>query len=216
MVASSAILGETIATAVGSAWAFAMDGAPRVAVTFFGDGVCEEGIFHETLNFAAVKNVPVIFVCANNGLSTNTPLSVRQPAGHEIWKWAAGYGMPSVRVDGNDVFAVHDAAVKAVAHAKSGKGPSFIEGTTFRARVHVGYETDDMKGYRFRAREDVEAGMKLDPINRATAALLANGSCSQADIDEMYAAARRAMDEAVAVAKASPFPSVDELLVGTY
>src|SRR5436190_2818228 len=115
LIASSAILGETIATAVGSAWAFKMDGSSRIAVSFFGDGVTEEGIMHESLNFASVLQVPVLFVCANNGLSTNTPLSVRQAKVHEIWKWAAGYNIASEHVDGSDVFAVHEAALRAVA-----------------------------------------------------------------------------------------------------
>jgi pyruvate dehydrogenase E1 component alpha subunit len=215
-IASSAILGETMATAVGSAWAFKMDGLRRVAVTFIGDGVCEEGIFHECMNFAAVKKVPVIFACANNGLSTNTPLSVRQPEGNKIWKWAAGYGMPSVQVDGNDVFAVHAAAVKAVEHARSGNGPYFIEAPTFRARVHVGFETDEMKGYRFRSREAVEAGMKLDPIPSAARKLIADGVCTQADVDAWTEEARRESYDAVARAKVSPFPPVDELMVGIY
>src|SRR5438128_2226875 len=84
---------------------------------------------------------------AYSGLSTNTPLSVRQPKGHQIWKWAAGYNIASALVDGNDVFAVHDAATTAVAHIRSGQGPYFLEATYFRARVHVGYETDAMKHY---------------------------------------------------------------------
>lgn len=216
LVASSAILGETIATAVGSAWAFKMDGLPRVAVTFFGDGVCEEGIVHEALNFASVKQVPVIFACANNGLSTNTPLSVRQPQGFELWTWAAGYKMPSVVVDGNDVFAVHDAAKAAVAHCRAGKGPYFIEARTFRARVHVGYETDEQKAYRFRARDVVEAGLKQDPIALAVARLVADGTCTEAEVAAWQREAKQEMDAAAAAAKASPFPATDDLLVGVY
>jgi pyruvate dehydrogenase E1 component alpha subunit len=172
LIASSAILGETIATAVGSAWAFKMDGVSRIAVTFFGDGVTEEGIMHESLNFASVQHLPVIFVCANNGLSTNTPLSVRQPKGHEIWKWAAGYGIASALVDGNDVFAVYEGAQKAVEHVRAGKGPYFLEAAYFRARVHVGYETDEMKNFTFRSKADVEDGFALDPIARYTMNIL--------------------------------------------
>jgi len=216
LIASSAILGETIATAVGTAWAYKLRGEPHVAATFFGDGVTEEGIVHESLNFAAVKQVPVIFACANNGLSTNTPLHVRQPKGHEIWKWAAGYGMPAVQVDGNDVFAVHAAAVQAVEHCRAGKGPFFIEAKTFRARVHVGFETDAQKAYRFRSKDAVDEGMKQDPIALATQKLLADGVCTQADIDGWKAEATRDLNVAVAAAKASPFPAVEALLVGTY
>jgi TPP-dependent pyruvate/acetoin dehydrogenase alpha subunit len=216
LIASSAILGETIATAVGSAWAFKMDGSSRIAVTFFGDGVTEEGIMHECLNFAAVKQVPVLFVCGNNGLSTNTPLSVRQPKGHQIWKWAAGYGVESVHVDGSDVFAVHEAAMKGVEHVRSGKGPYFIEAPYFRARVHVGYETDEMKNFTFRSKEAVEAGMALDPVAKATRKLIADGVCTQVDVDAWTAAMVREVEDVVAAAKASPYPSTDELLVGTY
>ena len=216
MVASSAILGETMATAVGSAWAFKMDNQPRIAVTFFGDGVCEEGVFHEALNFAAVKQVPVIFACANNGLSTNTPLEVRQPKGNQIWKWAAGYGMPSVKIDGNDVFAVHEAALKAVEHCRGGNGPYFIEATTFRARVHVGYETDELKGYRFRSKQAVEAGMAQDPIARATRKLVADGVTTEAEVAAWTDALRRELEDVVSAAKASPYPATEDLLVGTY
>ena len=216
LVASSAILGETIATAVGSAWAFKMDGSDRVAVTFFGDGVTEEGIVHESLNFASVMQVPVLFVCGNNGLSTNTPLSVRQPKGHEIWKWAAGYGITSELVDGGDVFAVHDAALRAVAHMRAGKGPYFLEVPYFRARVHVGFETDEMKNYVFRSKEAVEAGASKDPVANATRKMIADGICTEAEVNEWTAATVRELEEVVAAAKASPFPAVDQLLVGTY
>jgi pyruvate dehydrogenase E1 component alpha subunit len=216
LVASSAILGETIATAVGSGWAFKMDGSSRIAVTFFGDGVTEEGIMHECLNFASVLQVPVLFVCANNGLSTNTPLSVRQPKGHEIWKWAAGYNIESALVDGNDVFAVYEGAKKAVAHIRSGKGPYFLEAPYFRARVHVGFETDEMKNFTFRSKAAVEAGLALDPIAFATRKLIADGVCTQADVDGWTADCLRELDEVIAAAKASPYPSTDDLLVGTY
>jgi len=216
LVASSAILGETMATAVGAGWSFKMDGSDRVAVTFFGDGVCEEGIFHECLNFASVKQVPVLFVCGNNGLSTNTPLDVRQPPGNRIWKWAAGYGIPSVHVDGSDVLAVYEAAKTAVHQMRTQGGPYFLEADYFRARVHVGYETDDLKGYRFRSKEAVEAGRQRDPIKRATRRLLADGVCTQAEIDAWTAGYERELEAVVAEAKASPFPAADELLVGTY
>lgn len=216
LVASSAILGETIATAVGSAWAFKMDGVSRIAVTFFGDGVTEEGIMHESLNFASVMHLPVIFVCGNNGLSTNTPLSVRQPKGHEIWKWASGYGIASALVDGNDVFSVYEGAKKAVEHVRAGKGPYFLEATYFRARVHVGYETDEMKNYTFRSKADVEAGLAQDPIARATRKLIAEGACTEAEVNTWTAECLRELDDVVAAAKASPYPSTDDLLVGTY
>jgi pyruvate dehydrogenase E1 component alpha subunit len=215
LIASSAILGETMATAVGSAWSFAMDGQKKVAVTFFGDGTAEEGIFHEVLNFAVVKNVPVIFACENNGYSTHTPLDVRQPRGIAIWERAnKAYGMPSRIVDGNDVFACYDAAVEAVQRARRGEGPSFIEFTTYRWREHVGPNWDYDAGYR--TKDEVDAWIARDPIERAARRLLADGACTDEDIAGWKRDARAEVDEAVARAKASPFPPVDELLVGTY
>lgn len=215
LIASSAILGETMATAVGSAWSFAMDGQKKVAVTFFGDGTAEEGIFHEVLNFAVVKNVPVIFACENNGYSTHTPLDVRQPKGIEIWERAAkAYGMPSRLVDGNDVLACYDAAVEAVERARRGEGPSFIEFTTYRWREHVGPNWDYDAGYR--TKDEVDAWIARDPIERAAQRVLADGACTKADIAGWKRDARAEVDAAVARAKASPFPPVDELLVGTY
>jgi pyruvate dehydrogenase E1 component alpha subunit len=219
LVASSAILGETIATAVGSAWAFKMDGQPRVSVTFLGDGVTEEGVFTESLNFAAVLGVPVIFACANNGMSTYSPLSVRQPKGIEIWRKAEAFGVTSAHVDGNDVFAVHALALEAAEHCRSGRGPFFIEASTFRAREHVGPYTDAEQNYKFsysRPREYVEAGLANDPIVLATRKLIADGACTEVEVEGWKAEARREVDAAVAAAQASPFPSVDELLVGAY
>lgn len=213
-IASSAILGQTMAVAVGSAWAFQMDGLRRVAVCFFGDGAAEEGIFHETLNFAVVKQVPVVFICENNLYSTHTPLDVRQPRGIQIWERARTYQMPARLVDGNDVFAVRAAAQQAVDRARSGQGPSFLEFTTYRWREHVGPNWDYDAGYRSKA--EVDAWMERCPIKRATAALLAADLCAPAEIAEWRAAAEDELTDAVAAAKVAPFPAVEHLLDGTY
>lgn len=213
-IASSAILGQTMAVATGSAWAFAMDGSSRIAVSFFGDGAAEEGIFHETLNFAAVKRVPVLFVCENNLYSTHTSLEVRQPRGVAIWERAATYQMPAQLVDGNDVFAVRDAAAEAVAWCRAGKGPAFLECSTYRWREHVGPNWDYDAGYRTRA--EVEAWMARCPIQRAAAALLAEGACTEDDLAHWRAEQRQEIEAAVAAAKLAPFPRVEDLLVGTY
>jgi TPP-dependent pyruvate/acetoin dehydrogenase alpha subunit len=213
-VASSAILGETMAVAAGSAWAFQMDGLPHVAACFFGDGAAEEGIFHETLNFAVVKKLPVLFVCENNGYSTHTPLHVRQPAGIQIYERARTYQMPSQLVDGNDVYAVAAAAAEGVAWARQGNGPYFLECTTYRWREHVGPLWDYDWGYR--TKEEVDAWMARCPIERAKAALVGDGTCSEADLERWQDAIQQEVDQAVLAAKASPFPRIEDLLVGTY
>ena len=201
-IAASAILGQTMATAVGSALAFHMDGLDRVAVTFFGDGTVEEGIFHESLNFAVVKQLPVLFVCENNGYSTHTPLSVRQPASVPIHVRARSYGMPSAHVDGNDVFAVFAAARDAVEATRRGDGPSFLECSTYRWREHVGPLWDYDQGYRTKA--EVDEWIARCPIARATRRLSDDGLCSAGDIARMTRESRDEIERAVAAAKAAP------------
>jgi pyruvate dehydrogenase E1 component alpha subunit len=212
MVASSAILGQTLAVAVGSAWAFTMDRAPRVAVTFFGDGAVEEGIFHESVNFAAIKSLPVFLVCENNLYSTHTPLEVRQPTGIPIYERVRPFGIQSMQVDGNDVFAVYEAAVHAVEQCRAGRGPFFLECLTYRWREHVGPLWDYDKGYRTKA--EVEAWMARCPIRRASEQLLATGACQADDIRQWTQEFKRDIDEVVALAKASPFPSVEQMTYG--
>lgn len=213
-VAASAILGQTMAAATGSAWAFKMDGSSAIAACYFGDGVVEEGIFHETLNFAVVKQTPVLFVCENNGYSTHTPLPVRQPAGIEIWSRAAAYGLPARRIDGNDVFAVHDAAREAATWCRERGGPYFLECMTYRWREHVGPNWDYDAGYRTKA--EVDSWIARDPVENARQRLVAEGVCSREETEAWAAELREEIARAVEVAKASPFPSVDTLTDGTY
>lgn len=214
VIASSAILGQTMAVAVGSALAFTMDRQDRVAVTFFGDGTVEEGIFHETLNFAVVKKLPVLFVCENNGYSTHTRLDVRQPVAVSIQSRAASYGLPARLVDGNDVFAVYEAAQEAVEACRTGAGPAFLECTTYRWREHVGPLWDHDKGYRTKA--EVDSWIARCPIERATTRLVRTGGCTPAEVEAMTRASQAEVDRAVAAAKAAPFPAVEDLTLGTY
>ena len=214
VIASSAILGQTMAVAVGTALAFRMDGRDEVAVTFFGDGTVEEGIFHETLNFAVMRRAAVVFVCENNGFSTHTRLDVRQPAGVPIHARGGSYGMPSRLVDGNDVFAVHAAALDAVAHCRRGEGPFFLECTTYRWREHVGPLWDYDKGYRTKA--EVDSWVARCPIRRASEHLVAEGVCTPDQLAALERDSQAEMNEAVAAARTAPFPAVEDLTLGTY
>ena len=117
--------------AVGIAWAEQLKGSDRVALTLFGDGATSEGDFHEAMNFAGVYSTPTVFVCQNNHYAISLPRS-EQTAAPTIAAKADGYGMPGVVVDGNDVFAVHDAAAEAVDLARAGGGPTLIEAVTYR------------------------------------------------------------------------------------
>ncbi|MEU1185458.1 thiamine pyrophosphate-dependent dehydrogenase E1 component subunit alpha [Streptomyces sp. NPDC005820] len=211
---SAAILGEMIPVAVGSAWAFARANEPRVALTFFGDGSTEEGVFAESLNFAAVHRIPVVFVCENNLYSISSPLSARQPGGTSITRRAEAAGVTSLAVDGNDVFAVKEAAEKAVLQCREGDGPVLLELATYRWREHVGPGWDADHGYR--TQEEIDSWMAGCPIVRAADALREQ----EPEIDAMVAGWRvQFHDEiqaAVAYAKERPFPEVDRLLDGAY
>lgn len=211
---SAAILGEMISVAVGSAWAFARAGEKRVALTFFGDGAADEGVFAESLNFAAVHRVPAVFICENNLYSISSPLSVRHAEGTSVHGRAAAAGVRARSVDGNDVFAVHAAARDAVEHARRGEGPVLLELATYRWRAHVGPGLDHDHGYR--SQEEIESWMAGCPILRATDALRAD----EPDIDTAVAAWRAEFRQethaAIDRAKALPFPDTARLLDGAY
>ena len=170
-IGSSPILGEGVALAVGSALAFKMDSASRVAVTFFGEATCEEGVFYESLNYASVQKLPVLFACENNLYSTESPLSVRQPAGTELVERVRAFKVGGERVDGNDVVAVYDAAARAVKRIRDGQGPYFLECMTYRWREHVGPMFDHELNRTYRTREEVEEWMTRCPVKRSKDAL---------------------------------------------
>src|SRR5260370_6174894 len=141
-IVSSAILGETVAVATGSALAFKMDGQRRVAVSFFGEAACEEGVFYESINYAAVHALPILYVCENNLYSTESPLAVRQPAGTDLCERVRAVKIASERVDGNDVLAVHEATARRLAELRAGRGPVVPEGMTHRWPEPVGPKFD--------------------------------------------------------------------------
>ena len=161
MMGSSAIVGGTLPLAVGAALHAKRSNKNIVSVAFFGDGALEQGTFHESMNFATLFQLPVIFVCENNNIATCTPLKTRQPY-PELYQRAQGYHMPGVRVDGNKIEEVYFAAQEAVARAKAGQGPSFIEGVCYRWREHVGYKTDYHLGHR--TQQELEEWMGKDPV----------------------------------------------------
>ena len=213
-IAASAILGQTMAVATGSAWAFKMDGSRRIAVCFFGDGAIEEGIFHETLNFASLKHLPVVFVCENNGYSTHTLLEVRQPKGITIWERARSYHMPSRFADGNDVFAVRQAAEEAVAWARSGKGR-----TSWSSPRTAG---ENMLGPTGTTRPAIERGLRSMPgssaarSRRRPPAGLEAGVSTADDIERWQQELQREIDAAVESAQSGSISVVEHLMDGTY
>ncbi|MGH8642146.1 MAG: thiamine pyrophosphate-dependent dehydrogenase E1 component subunit alpha [Burkholderiales bacterium] len=148
MAGTSAIVGGAIPIATGAALATQMQKLDRVCVVFLGEAGAEEGVTSESLNFAAVKRLPVIYFCENNHYSVQSPLAPRQSPDRVVWKWAASYGMHSVPVDGTNVLAVYEATKEAVGRARRGGGPTFIEAQVYRFRAHGGAGDDSKTGYR--------------------------------------------------------------------
>lgn len=173
MMGSAPIVAGTIPLAVGAALAAQIRKDGRVAVSFFGDGACGEGVLYESLNFACLKQLPVIFACENNLYSTHLPIRecrVNQP----IYLTAASFGVESHQVDGNDLLAVLAAARSAVDACRRGKGPVFLELMTYRLRGHVGPD-DDIQGSHqdIRPKGEIEEWRKRDPITCFARYLLA-------------------------------------------
>lgn len=163
MMGASALVGGTIPLGVGSALAFKMAGEPRVAVSFFGDGASEEGVFFESMNFAQLKRLPMIFVCENNRYATYSHQRARQ-AHLDITRRAAAFGMKAMRVDGSHLETSVAAAEAAVTRARRGEGPTLIEFATYRWRDHVGPAEDTNIGYR--TQEELDEWKARCPLNR--------------------------------------------------
>jgi acetoin:2,6-dichlorophenolindophenol oxidoreductase subunit alpha len=197
LVGCFGIVGGSIAAALGASISGKRQG--RVAVCFFGDGATNQGYFHECLNMAAVAKLPVVFVCENNLYGEFTPLA-DSTAGADIASRAAGYAVPSEVVDGNDLWAVHDAAERAVTRARAGDGPTLLECRTYR---HYGHSKSDPGSYR--PEGELEQWLERDPLKLARARLLAEG-VSEAQIMEVDERVTDELDRAVERALAAPYP----------
>lgn len=201
----NAIVGGGLPLAVGLALADRMRGQTRVTTCFFGDGAVAEGVFHESMNLAALWRLPVLFVCENNLYAMGTALA-RHQAQTDLALRAAGYGMVSWAVDGMDVDAVASAARRAVALVRSGTGPCFLEMRTYRYRAHSMYDSD-----RYRDKAEVEAWKQRDPLPALALRLRADGSLDDETWEAMEAEVAREIDAAVEAAEAAPTEPVEDL-----
>lgn len=202
------MVAATIPIAVGAALSANMRHTNQVSAAFFGDGATEEGVFHESLNFAALYKLPVIFVCENNLYSSHLPLSARR-AVEELCLHAVPYGIPGIRVDGNDVLKVYDAAMQAVTRAKRGEGPTLIECMTYRWRGHVGPRFDLDRGIR--TKEEVEAWVKRCPINHLRQYLINAGYAYQSELDVIKKEVEGEVEAAISFAHCSPYPDPNDV-----
>jgi TPP-dependent pyruvate/acetoin dehydrogenase alpha subunit len=197
LVGCYGIVGGSMAAATGAALSGKRQG--RVAAAFFGDGATNHGYFHECMNFCSVMDLPAIFVCENNFYGEFTPMQ-RVTGGQDIAGRAAAYGMPSRLVDGNDLWAVHEAAREAVDRARRGDGPTLLECQTYR---HFGHSKSDPAKYR--PKEEVERWRARDPLDIARERLRSLGVSGE-DITATERASRELLEHAVETALAAPFP----------
>ena len=199
---SVGIVGAGIPMAVGAALAFKMQGKDSVAVPFFGDGACNEGTFHEGLNMASIWKLPVLFALENNRWAVSTCVDYSANV-EDLSIRAMGYGIPGVRVDGNDAFAVYEAAVTAVARARRGEGPTLLVTETYRVEGHYAGEPQV-----YRDRSDVEPWRTRakDPILRFRDNPINAGKERQKELDAIDAEIAAEMEEAVKFALESPEP----------
>jgi len=200
---SYAIIGAHLPVAAGAAWSAQYRGTEQVAVCFFGDGTTNIGAFHEALNFSAVWQLPVVFVCENNLYMEYTPIhavtAVKNPAADR----ASAYGLESILIDGNDADAVYRTAVECMTRARKGGGPALIEAVTYR---HSGHSRADPAKYR--PDGELEKWLERDPVKIYRERLLHLGF-TEGTLQDIEAEVTRKVDEATAIAKASPTPSLD-------
>ncbi len=201
LMGTSGIVGPCILQAAGAGYAFKLLRSGRIAAAFFGDGAAQNGAFHEGLNQAAIWDLPVLFVCENNLYATEIPIAsaTRNP---DIASRGASYGIPGIAADGNDVLAVHAAALEAAGRARAGRGPTLIECRTYRTRAHAEGMRDD--GYR--TRDEVEAWKARDPIAILRRRILESGAAGEAGLEEIDSGERARAREASEFARSSPWP----------
>ncbi len=199
-------VGSQTLHAVGAAWGAKLKGDKAVALVYFGDGATSEGDVHEEMNFAGVFKAPVIFFCQNNQYAISVPRSI-QTASKTLAQKAIAYGFDGIQVDGNDLFAVMVATREAAERARSGEGPTFIEGVTFRFGPHT--TADDPTKYR--TEKEIEPWKALDPMVRLRLYLNGKGLWSEEVEQRITEEAQREIDQAVKDAEATPPPTVEDI-----
>jgi pyruvate dehydrogenase E1 component alpha subunit len=210
LLAFISALAAVVPVAGGIALAFKYRKQRNVVLNFHGDGATSRGDWHEALNFAAIHKLPIVYLCNNNQYAYSTPLHLQMPV-KNVADRVRGYDMAAAIVDGNDALAVHAATVKAVAHARSGKGPFFIECKTFRMTGHSAHDAAEYVPKKLFAEWE-----KRDPIRRLEQHALKQKLLTKSDLEAMDARIRAEVDDAVAWAEAQPYPDPATLVEGVY
>jgi len=207
IVSGSSSVGSHPIHAVGLALAFRVRGEIDIAaMTFFGEGATAEGAWHEAMNFAGIHQLPVVFVCENNEYAISVHQSKEVPVKHVATK-AEGYGMPGIIMDGNDIFAVYEAARDAMNRARCGQGPTLLECKTYRLRPHSNADND----LKYRTAEEVEAWRERDPITHLANYLLSHDLMRESELTSFRQDAQDEVDRATRFAEQSPGPSLESL-----
>ena len=202
---STAIVGNTIPLSVGLGLSIQLKTDNNISCVFFGDGAVEEGVFYESVNFAILKSLPVLFICENNLYSVYSPLNVRQPQGRDIHQMVKAMGIKTEFGDGNDVIEVFEKTSEAVKRIKEGQGPQFLEFSTYRWREHCGPNYDNDIGYR--TEEEYERWKAQDPIDRYK---MNHPEIDNELIDKINSEIQNEVSLAFDFAKKSPFPDKNE------
>lgn len=210
LLGANAIVGAQIPIAMGAAFTAQIKKTGTVAVTFFGDGATNIGVFHESLNMASIWKLPVVFVCENNLYGEYSAWHKTTPI-EDMAKRAESYAMPGVIVDGQDIEAVAEASREAVARARSGEGPTFLELKTYRYRGHSRTDTGP-----YRPEGELERWMKRDPLIILKDRMIADNQLDEVEYQEMQQAAEQVVYDVIEWAKAEPYPETASLYEDVY
>ena len=202
---STAIVGNTIPLGVGLGLSIQLKSENRVSCVFFGDGAIEEGVLYESINFAVLRHLPVLFVCENNLYSVYSPLEVRQPKRRKIHEMISSLGIEVCHCDGNNVLEVYQNTIAAISAIKNGRGPQFIELPTYRWREHCGPNYDNDLGYR--SEEEYLQWKKRDPVKHCEELLK---TLTGGKLEKIQKETRNQIDDAFKFAEDSPFPKEEE------
>ena len=198
------IVGSTVPIAVGVAWTFKLKKSSNIVTVFLGDGTTEEGVFFESLDFASLKNVPILFICENNFYSVYSQLNVRQASNRNISTLAESHGIKAFKGDGNNIQQVSEITEKAVKYIKNNNAPAFVELETFRWLEHCGLNDDDDLGYRKEG--ELDQWVKRDPIASYKSRMIEDHQLTEKEIIKTVEVISTEIDEAFRFAKESPFP----------
>jgi pyruvate dehydrogenase E1 component alpha subunit len=211
---TSAIVGNSIPVGVGLALSAQLKKTNQISCIFLGDGATEEGVFYESVNFAAVRKLPVLFICENNLYSVYSPLSVRQPEGRSIAKMVSAMGVQTAIGDGSDIVSCYEIMKNAVEYVRNTGMPYFLEFSTYRWREHCGHGFDNDIGYR--TEEEFMEWQAKDPLNSLSHQLSSADASVLANIDSIKARTHSEIEAAFYFADSSNFPDQAEAYSGVY